>query len=403
MATYNAGRINYRIDIKDDFVSKIQKGAMQILGLFLNGGFSKKGLLLFPFYSDIDSSIFYQIKDILDACKIMYHREGSFRKTVSFAKKYKAISLTETIVAKFLEVVYKDLADWIENSDLNLKGEKIKFLQFNESDYSNKFLSPVIGLKNYAENELSDELYSLLLHGSLSTLDYVEGWSDFDTFMILKESSLNCQKLIELRRRIYKSLRYFYQIDPLQHHGHFIITEIDLQFYPNSFIPTIVLENAKPLFGPPKIKLKKNCDKAGVLRNYENMCKAMEGYSKIIKPSIYQRKRFYHYVLLFPCLFLQSIGKPIYKKQSFENAKSYFESHIWEVVEDISMVRTNWNPNYLEKFYVNTYWNPRLGRVISNKLISYNSLIKGSKEYRKRVEKAKELYTKGLEIIKTSN
>lgn len=401
MTTDNAGQSDYGIDIKDELPSKIQKGAMQILGFLLNGGFSKKGLLLFPLCSNIDSGVFDQIRDILDACKIMHHRDGSFRKSAFFANKYKVDFLTEKTVAKFLEAVYKDLADWVVNYDLNLKEEKIKFLQFNKSDYSNKFLSPVIRLRNYANEELSDVLYSLLVHGSLSTLDYVKGWSDFDTFIILKETSLNYQKLMELHRKIYKSRKYLYQIDPLQHHGHFIVTETDLQFYPNSFIPTVVLEKAKPLFGPSEMKLKKRYDKAGVLRNFENMCKSIEEHSKITNPNIYQIKQFYHYVLLFPCLFLQSIGKPTYKKESFENTKPYFRAHIWEVIEDISKVRANWNPSYIEKLYVNTYWNPILGRVISNKLFSHNPLIKRSKEYMQHVERAKELYAKGLEIIKT--
>lgn len=401
MTLCNPAHVDYGINIQNELPSKIQKGAMQVLGLFLNGGFSKKGLLLFPFYSNINSSVFDQIIAILDACKIMHYRNGSFRRSTFFAQKYKANSITEIIIAEFLEVIYKDLSDWIINSDLNLEEEKINFLQFNESDYFNKFLNPVVGLKNYADKELSDVLHSLSVHGSLSTLDYVEGWSDFDTFMILRDSCFeNYRKLMELRRKIYKSHKYLYQIDPLQHHGHFIVTETDLQFYPNSFIPTVVLENAKPLFGPSRIKLNKRDDTAGVLRNFENMCKSIEEHSKMTNLNAYQKKRFYHYVLLFPCLFLQCIEKPIYKKQSFEKAKPYFRSQTWGVVDDISKVRGKWSPNYFEKFYVNTYWNPTLGRVISNKLISHKILIKESNGYEQRAKRAKELYTKGLEIIK---
>ena len=112
--------------------------------------------------------------------------------------------------------------------------------------------------------------------------------------------------------------------------------------------------------------------------------------------NLFQKKNFYHYVLLFPCLFLQSIGKPTYKRESFERARPYFKYSTWRIIEDISEMRSNWNPNYFEKLYLNTPWNPTLGRYISNKL-SY-ILIKSSKDFQRQVERAEKLYIKGLQI-----
>jgi len=400
MTEYSAKHSSTDIDV-EELSFKIQRGAMQILGSFLNGGFSMKGFLLFPLYSDVNSNIFCQIRDILDNCRVLYQQEGWFKRSVVFANRYKLNPLTEITVAKFLEVVYKDLRDWVAICGLNLRKEEIKLLRFDDNDYSVKFLSPVIGLKIYAKRELSGSLHSLLIHGSLSTLDYVKGWSDFDTFMVLKDSCFeNYLNLIELRRKIYKSRKYLYQIDPLQHHGHFIVTEIDLQCYPNSFLPTVVLKNAKPLFGPSKIKLRKRDDNTEVLRNLENTYKAIKAYANVKRPNIYQRKQFYHYVLLFPCLFLQSIGKPTYKRESFEIAKSYFESRLWEVIEEITKIRANWDPSYFEKFYVKTSWNPTLGRLISNKIP--NLLIKGSKKHKQLVKMAEKLFDEGLKIIKNN-
>ena len=88
---------------------------------------------------------------------------------------------------------------YIETYNSNNNSE-IKLLEFKESDYKNidsEFLSPIISIQEYANKFLKEYLIDFLIHGSIATLDYSKGWSDLDTLIIIKTSTLrNPNKLI---------------------------------------------------------------------------------------------------------------------------------------------------------------------------------------------------------------
>ena len=81
-----------------------------------------------------------------------------------------------------------------------------------------------------------------LIHGSYSTLDYEPNISDLDTLILLKEDVFkDCKKLIELQTILYNALDFFYNIDILQHHGFFILTNYIIKIFKKKLIFHIFL------------------------------------------------------------------------------------------------------------------------------------------------------------------
>ena len=104
-------------------------------------------------------------------------------------------------------------------------------------------------MTEYFSKNVSWAFRSLYLHGSLSTMDYVKGVSDFDTFGILrKEVVCSSESLLKIRKDIQKIWSFLYKIDPLQHHGINLISEQDMNFYPQHFFPLNLLNFSTTLW-----------------------------------------------------------------------------------------------------------------------------------------------------------
>ena len=85
-----------------------------------------------------------------------------------------------------------------------------------------------------------------IVHGSFATSDFVRGWSDFDSLLVIKDKVLLDERaLYKFRERIIELELLLSKIDPYQHHGFLFITEFDLKNYSSSFLPIEVLQNAK--------------------------------------------------------------------------------------------------------------------------------------------------------------
>ena len=101
------------------------------------------------------------------------------------------------------------------------------------------FLRPVFELRDFVRDQFTkEEILGFYFHGSISTQDYVPYYSDFDTLVIVKKAVIQNQKwLRDFKKRLTKSNVFLYLLDPLQHHGHFVITEYDLEAYTQSLFP----------------------------------------------------------------------------------------------------------------------------------------------------------------------
>lgn len=188
------------------------------------------------------------------------------------------------------------------------------------------YLRPVRDLMDEM-GDLAPYYRAFFLHGSMATLDYAPGFSDLDTLLILRRNVvLDARQLDALRRRIYPLQRHMYRLDPLQHHGFMVVTEIDLDWYPESYFPLDLLRYAKCLDDPPALLSRRRNSRPEQRQQLWSIGQWMrrrlaEG-DKGADP--YAAKLLTSFLLLLPALFLQGVGEPTYKKYSFDRLPSRF-------------------------------------------------------------------------------
>ena len=305
-----------------------------------------------------------------------------------------------SMMAKNIGFIYRSLPQ----VDIKLQTSSVRIEALDEENYLNQdvdYLKPVLELKNFVNSHIKDNVIDFLIHGSLSTLDYSKGWSDLDTLIIVNSETIeNPLELIRLREKLLSAHDYLLQLDPLQHHGFIYCSEFDLGQYLSHCIPIEVLKESKSLFKNSELLIKydrsklemrrffdqktellKNAYETGILRHHRYKGKYLqENYIDL--NTMYQMKYFLSIVMSLPIYFLDALGEPCYKKDSFSKIKSLFGKE-WEIVERASFVRTKWSEyeshpylgnripfwlieeigsNYFERAYM-------LSKVMSEKLV----------------------------------
>lgn len=211
---------------------------------------------------------------------------------------------------------------------------------FDDAAYRAWGLRAVADLATYVRTELAPYLLGFYLHGSLSTLDYTP-FSDLDDLLILRrETVLEAERLAECARRCVEAARFLYEHDPLQHHGHFVLTELDLVRYPPAHLPPEVLPYATVIAGPMEIPLAAQDGSAGFRRAARHLA---ERLTRTRPPrNLWELKDLLARVMLLPALYLSALGQPCYKKFAFERARASFDGS-WRAVEVASVLREAWS------------------------------------------------------------
>lgn len=249
-----------------------------------------------------------------------------------------------------------------------LAGDKkrIHIKNINEDDYTSDYLKYILLLKYYIENtttkNISSFIHSIILHGSMATLDYVPGWSDVDIICILKSDKIH--EIAEYRNEFIALESYLYQIDRHQHHGIQYITDKDLLYYTDSFYPHNLLPEAKVLYGKNYLEIavrnENNIDsyqedmnsgfysiyqrillayRTGILKHHSYKGEyLLENYQNI--NTMYQLKYYLSLLMLLPVLWLNLTGIYCSKRDSFKFAKLFISQENWKIIETCSSVRS---------------------------------------------------------------
>jgi len=324
-------------------VDFLQKELHEAVYSYVNGGFSKAGYILYPFVKGLSKDIFKKISDVKAAAEFLDESGCDFSNSLSL---YRNTRLNGKSAPVFISQLYRDFSG-IEKS--GVKNKKVRFKKIDIKDYNKKdfeYLKPVIELKDFANDSLRDFVVDMHIHGSIATRDYVKGWSDLDTLIIIKKGVINDAELLaELRKILYKSKKYFYLVDPLQHHGHMAVTEYDMGYYCQAFFPLVLFDYSKSVFGSKYLNFGVRDDKAERMGRFH----AFSGYFKslysgrIKSMGCYELKFLLHMISLFPTMYLQAKGMHVYKKFSFGIAKRDFSKSEWNPIEAATGIRSRWN------------------------------------------------------------
>ena len=336
---------NSKLNSKIKNLNFLQSELNGILGSFINGGFSSKGYLFYPLIKDVSPILADKMRNLMvfaDSCsELDFESLSSLKKGRRNFTKYSSLR-NPSFFSKLISSLYTDFEHNKKRSGINTASRKIMTKTIKDRDYNSNYLKPVLELKKFAVNNLSEYLFDFHLHGSLSTLDYIKGWTDFDTLAIIsRETLMDWRNLISLRDLMYSSKIYLYKIDPLQHHGHMIFTEIEIDYYCNTFFPVELFAYSKSFFGEKSIKFNLRECRDEDIKVFEWFCNYFKELPEDSRLCSYDLKFFLHAVALFPTIYLQAKGRNMYKKFSFEKARNDFGKE-YRVIDEFSSIRKNW-------------------------------------------------------------
>lgn len=272
----------------------------------------------------------------------------------------------------------------IDTTSIDRVATMIEIEPIDETDYQTEYLAPIIEMRDLVRENLAEDIQDVILHGSLSTLDYVEGWSDVDAIMIVRNSTLGDPTKMRRLRRFMRELGvYMRKIDPLQHHGIMAVTEHDLRMYPDMFLPHQLFENTKTLLGHLELELHvrdsgadqrvrfnaiyetfRSASETGTLKHHPYAGVFLKEDFTNASNAMYQMKYFLSVLLLLPSLYMNLKGVYCTKKQSFTLCRPDLESENWGIIDRASRVRNaykntviknnaipEWVQEYVDKKY----------------------------------------------------
>ncbi|HEY0090033.1 MAG TPA: hypothetical protein VGB37_14400, partial [Candidatus Lokiarchaeia archaeon] len=223
-----------------------------LLCSFLSGGYPNRIVrLLYPISDGNNIEIFQ--KYFKDIQRILFQLGEDEKCQNIFSYTRYNLKDIAFIISELYEI-YDKIAQKYQNFTIR-KVIRCKN-RFHPKIYKNKdaiYFEPVILLWKYINRYLKDSLLGFFLHGSVSTLDFIKGYSDLDTLLILKKEVIkNHKKLLVFRKQLINSLRYLFLFDPFQHHEHFIYSEYEMFYYPQMLFPLILFEYSTSLFETDK-------------------------------------------------------------------------------------------------------------------------------------------------------
>ncbi len=314
----------------------------QVLQSFLNGGFSKAGFALYPLVQDVSFENRERLERIRKVVCVIRKRNKEFKLSSAFSYPLKS----PFSCAQFLALLSKDFSSLQKEKTIQARKKPCDPFDISGYDIKNHgYLRPVVDLAEYAKKYLSEDIKGFYLHGSIATNDFVRGWSDCDTLLVIsREASEDPKRILSLRKNIFLMRRFFFRIDPLQHHGCMILAEHDLGSYPQSYFPLPLFSYSKAL----------THDSISVIHErrmgaekYEKLFWLVEWFREIRENgthglSSYEAKNLLHIIALFPSLYLQAKDILVYKKFSFEMARKDFSKDLWKPIETMTTLRDNW-------------------------------------------------------------
>lgn len=203
-------------------------------------------------------------------------------------------------------------------------------------------------MMSFLSEHLKDDIIGAYVHGSLGIGEEV-AYSDFDALAILKiEVFESTERLIGVARKLNRARKIMLDYDPLEHHGWFVLTELDLKFYCDAYFPIELFQYAKSLFDNKGLELEISLRESSfeTRRAFEKMAEAVirKIENRQYPVNMYQLKSLLSQFMLLPALYLQvKNGKGIFKRESFDKAKIDFDSADWSIMDEVSNIRDNWN------------------------------------------------------------
>ncbi len=200
-------------------------------------------------------------------------------------------------------------------------------------------------------NQNKDLFLRAIIHGSVATLDDVEGFSDLDLTFIVKDSTLTDtrmqSKYNKLRSEI---LALTYAFDPFMHHEPYYLMQSELSSYPEAKFPLILFNYGVDLFesnDPIEVMVVPSNEIT------DSMLVMFSGYFNAWSSKPFMMRDYYDVehclgnLMILPALFLQRMtGEFRYKRDTFPIAEKYFTKEEWEPIVLATNLRATLGPRH---------------------------------------------------------
>jgi predicted nucleotidyltransferase len=223
-----------------------------------------------------------------------------------------------------------------------------------------------------------EEYVSVYLHGSWAD-DTRISFSDIDDFVVLDLDKLIKNKKIDQVLRILNRIDMkFCRLDPIQHHGHWIVSENELNDYDDSFMPLHILSDAKKIIGNNYIEASVNRKDSiiGLKKNIKNTCRGIERLSNLYftgNINCYQLKALIGSFVLMPAFVYQITGERLTKPEAINKASKIYSKNALNCILWSTACREKWSViTDTKKFKLFSampllFFNPHIWRRFSEK------------------------------------
>jgi len=169
---------------------------------------------------------------------------------------------------------------------------------------------------------------TLFLHGSMADGTHTP-FSDVDDLVILDRRAWQTpERLQRVGTLLARLARAYQDIDPFQHHGHWVLTEFDLMHLDQSYLPLVVLENAVRVIGNAEIQARVQENTEGFKRNAVNTLRSMErtlsNAQKQGGVNAFILKGLVGEIALIPAYLFQTQGEMMNKPEAIAQASDLF-------------------------------------------------------------------------------
>lgn len=193
---------------------------------------------------------------------------------------------------------------------------------------------------------VQDHIMLACVHGSLGFGDE-RAYSDFDGLVIFRHSAFqDVETLLSVSSVLQKAQKHMYEHDALQHHGWFVLTELDLRNYCEAYFPVSLFRHAKSILGGHAAEIEVIVRDSAVELNdaaFDLIESVRREDLEAVASSLYSLKSFMSRVMLLPAVYIQArTGKGIFKKDSFEAIGNYLDDKLLFPLERVSKARLEW-------------------------------------------------------------
>lgn len=216
-----------------------------------------------------------------------------------------------------------------------------------------KHISPYTGpskvifsLATELRQTLGEWLFGAYVFGSIGNGEEVN-YSDLDCLLIFRNAVFQDREtLAAVCAKVFRASRFLTAYDALQHHGFFVLSETDLKYYPEVYLPLATFDDVKSIIPLDRHELSITARKLGGETDeaFYKMASVLSAKVPCINHRInyYRLKLLLSQVMLMPALYLNALGVFVSKRDSFSIASARFPADVWGPIQTASAIRRSW-------------------------------------------------------------